>query len=127
MLDICYIWIVKIPDRIIYVLTASREISSQAKQVIIKTAPKARSENERDILSRFHSQPCIRQLLDQTKDPPSLVLQHLDDSLLDASNKKTLTGLDVKFVAKRVLQALQALHEDGYTHTGKIVTFYTYT
>ncbi|KAE9378289.1 alpha/beta-hydrolase [Stipitochalara longipes BDJ] len=30
---------------------------------------------------------------------------------------KTLENSDVKFVAKRVLQAIQALHEDGYTHT----------
>ena len=72
----------------------------------------------------FRSQPHIRQLLDETQDPPSLVLQHLDDNLLDASNKETLEGLDVKFVAKRILQALQALHEDGYTHTGMLANFF---
>jgi casein kinase II subunit alpha len=42
----------------------------------------------------------------------------LDDNLLHASSVKTLESSDVKFVAKRVLQAIQALHEDGYTHTG---------
>lgn len=57
-------------------------------------------------------------MVDETKDPPLLVLQHLDDNLLHASNVKTLEGSDVKFVAKRVLQAIQVLHEDGYTHTG---------
>ena len=31
---------------------------------------------------------------------------------------KTLECMDVKFVAKRVLQAIQALHKNGYTHTG---------
>lgn len=92
--------------------------------MIIKTAPKARFENERDVLRRLRSQSHIRQLLDETQDPPSLVLQHLDDNLLDASNKETLEGLDVKFVAKRILQALQALHEDGYTHTGMFANLF---
>ncbi|KAF8861186.1 kinase-like protein [Acephala macrosclerotiorum] len=90
---------------------------TQSGKVVIKTAPKERFENERDVLKHFRNRLHIRQLLDETKDPPSLVLQHLDDNLLDASNKKTLQRSDVKLVAKRILQALQALHEDGYTHT----------
>lgn len=60
----------------------------------------------------------MRQVLDETKKPLSLILQHLDDNLLHASSVQTLESSDVKFVAKRVLQAIQALHEDGYTHTG---------
>jgi casein kinase II subunit alpha len=58
-------------------------------------------------------------MLDETKDPPSMVLKRLDDNLLSISGKKIIEGVDVKFVAKRILQALHALHEDGYTHTGK--------
>lgn len=49
-----------------------------------------------------------------------MVLQYLDDNLLSISGEEAIEGLDIKFVAKRVLQALQALHEDGYTHTGKL-------
>jgi len=90
----------------------------QFEKVVIKTAPKERFENERDLLKRFCNCPHTRQLLDETRDPPSLVLRHLDDNLLDASNKLMLQSSDVKLVAKRILQALQALHEDGYTHTG---------
>ncbi|TVY88570.1 Dual specificity protein kinase [Lachnellula willkommii] len=91
--------------------------NSQAGKVIIKTAPQGRLENERDVLKHFHTRPCIRQMLDETESPPSLILQHLDDNLLHASSLKTLESSDVKFVAKRVLEAIQALHEDGYTHT----------
>jgi len=60
-------------------------------------------------------------MVDEVRDPPSLVLQHLDDNLLNASNEKTLESLEVKFIAKRILQAIQALHEAGYTHTGRLV------
>lgn len=57
-------------------------------------------------------------MLDETNNPPSLILQFLDDHILHASNVKTLESADVKFVAKRVLQAIRALHDEGYTHTG---------
>jgi len=62
-------------------------------------------------------------MLDEVKDPPSLVLQYLDDNLLHASNKKTLEPADIKFIAKQVLLAIQALHEAGYTHTGRPCLF----
>ncbi|KAH8751781.1 kinase-like domain-containing protein [Hyaloscypha sp. PMI_1271] len=91
--------------------------NSQAGKVIVKTAPQGRLENERDVLKHFRTCPYIRQVLDETKKPPSLILQHLDDNLLHASAVKTLESPNVKFVAKRVLQAIQALHEDGYIHT----------
>jgi len=100
-----------------YLITA-RKSNSQAGKVIVKTAPQGRVENERDVLKHFRTCPYIRQVLDETKKPPSLILQHLDDNLLHASAVKALESSDVKFVAKRVLQAIQALHEDGYTHTG---------
>ena len=101
-----------------YLITA-RKSNPQAGKVIIKTAPQGRLENERDVLKHFSACPYIRQLIDETKTPPSLILQHLDDNLLHASNVKSLESSEVKFVAKRVLQAIQALHEEGYTHTGQ--------
>ncbi|KAH8753663.1 kinase-like domain-containing protein [Hyaloscypha finlandica] len=98
--------------------TATKSNSQAGKViVIVKTAPQGRLENERDVLKHFRTCPYIRQVLDETKTPPSLILQHLDDNLLHASAVKTLESPNVKFVAKRVLQAIQALHEDGYTHT----------
>lgn len=100
-----------------YIITA-RERNSQAGKVIVKTAPQERLENEQDILKHFRSRQYIRQVLDEIEDPPSLILQYLDDNLLHASSVKTLESSDVKFVAKRVVQAIQDLHEDGYTHTG---------
>ncbi|TVY34706.1 hypothetical protein LSUB1_G005774 [Lachnellula subtilissima] len=82
--------------------------SSSLGKVIIKSAPKHRLDNERNVLEHFHARPGIRQLLDETQDPdpPSLVLQHLDDNLLHASNQKRLGKTEIKFVAKRILEAL---------------------
>lgn len=92
--------------------------SSNLGKVIIKTAPKYRLDKERDVLKHFHARPEIRQLLDETQEPPSLVLRHLDDNLLTASNSKRLEKHEIKFIAKGVLKALQAFHEAGYVHTG---------
>ncbi|PMD33419.1 hypothetical protein L207DRAFT_639533, partial [Hyaloscypha variabilis F] len=76
-----------------YLFTA-RKSNSQAGKVIIKTAPQRRLENERDVLKHFRNCPYIRQVLDETKNPPSLILQHLDDNLLHASSVKTLESSD---------------------------------
>jgi casein kinase II subunit alpha len=103
-------------DRSLLYLTRYR--SSSLGKVIIKSAPKYRLNNERDVVNHFHARQGIRQLLDETQDPPSLVLKYLDDNLLAASNSKRLGKPEIKFIAKRILEALQAFHEDGYVHTG---------
>jgi len=97
-------------------LTLNR--SHSLGKVIIKTPPKYRLDNERDILKHFHARPGIRQLLDETQNPPALVLNHLDDNLLSASNSKRLEKSEIKLVAKRILEGLQELHKDHYVHTG---------
>ena len=89
-------------------------------KVIIKTAFPSRLENECKMLKRFKDQPAIRPLLDEIAEPPCIVLKHLDDNLLNASNKKPLGKPDIKLVARKVLKALKPLHEAGYVHTGKI-------
>lgn len=96
--------------------------ASNLDKVIIKVPPKSRLDNERNVLQHFHGRHGIRQLLDETCDPPSLVLEHLDDNLLAASNSKKLEKAEIKFIAKGILEALQTFHEDGYVHTGIIIT-----
>lgn len=97
-----------------------RNLSNQT--VVIKSVRHFRLENERDILNRFQSRtPSLRPLLDEIEDPsdpPALVLKHLDDDLLNASAARRLTRLEIKYVAKSILEALKVLHEDGYVHTG---------
>jgi len=50
--------------------------------------------------------------------PPTIVLEHLDDDLLHASSSQRLTTLEIKHVARRVLEALSVLHEHAFVHTG---------
>ncbi len=110
-------------DPILKICSFDRESGGREETVIVKTAPKSRLENERDILRHFqHRAPSLRPLIDEIQDPPdppSIVLKYLDDNLLRASNAKRLTGTEIKYVAKRVLEALEVLHEDGYVHTGR--------
>jgi serine/threonine protein kinase len=84
-------------------------------------------ENERDALGRFqHRTPYLRPLIDEIKepsDPPTIVLKYLDDHLLNASVNKTLNRKELKYVSRRILEALKVLHEDGYVHTGKRFTY----
>ena len=82
-------------------------------------APKQRLDNERQVLECMGEHPCIRQMIDTSQDPPSLVLRHLDDDLLSTSNAKKLAEPDIKFVARKILEALSALHQLGYIHTGR--------
>ncbi|KAM5507735.1 hypothetical protein McanMca71_001003 [Microsporum canis] len=49
--------------------------------------------------------------------PHSIVLRYLDDDILHASNNQRLTHLEVKFVARKVLEGLSVLHEEGFVHT----------
>lgn len=92
---------------------------------MIKSVRHFRLQNERDVLKRFQSRTsCLRPLIDEIEDPsdpPALVLKHLDDDLLSASAAQRLTRLEIKNVAKKTLEALKVLHEDGYVHTGMIL------
>ncbi|PWY93227.1 kinase-like protein [Aspergillus sclerotioniger CBS 115572] len=96
--------------------------TAQNKDVtIVKSVGHFRLQNERDILLQFQSQsPYIRPLLDEIEDrqgPPALILRHLDDDLLCASNSRRLSRLEVEYVAKSVLNALAVLHREGFVHT----------
>ncbi|WEW62007.1 hypothetical protein PRK78_007507 [Emydomyces testavorans] len=99
--------------------------SNQNEQpVVIKSvAGHWRLQNERDILHRFQSAPHLRPLLDEIEDPrepPAIVLRHLDDDLTraTATKQQRLTRQEIKFVARNVLEALRTLHAEGYVHTG---------
>ena len=79
-------------------------------------------KNEREILLRFQNRtPFIRRLLDEvdnSPDPPALILKHLDDDVLHASNIRRLLRPEVKYIAKGVLEALAVLHREEFVHTG---------
>ncbi|KAJ9233868.1 hypothetical protein DTO169E5_6853 [Paecilomyces variotii] len=80
-----------------------------------------RVENERDVLKRFQDKiSSLRPLIDEIEEPsqpPTIVLKYLDDHLLNASINKPLNRKELKYISKRILQALLVLHEGGYVHT----------
>jgi tRNA A-37 threonylcarbamoyl transferase component Bud32 len=87
--------------------------------VVIKSVNHSRLRRERDILERFQQRTSrIRPLIDEVDpDTPThaLVMKWLNEDL----NTRKVAGAQLKFVAKGVLEALKALHDDGYVHTGK--------
>lgn len=91
--------------------------------VIIKTAPHFRIKNERDILRKFQPRtPYLRPLVDEIiapRGPRGIVLKHLEDDLQTASAARKLNGREIRYISKRVLNALKVLHESGYVHTGQ--------
>ncbi|PLN81018.1 protein kinase-like protein [Aspergillus taichungensis] len=98
-------------------------IAQNKETVVVKSTRHFCLQNEMDVLLRFQRRsPYFRTLLDEIEDPPgppALILRHLEDNLLRASNSKRLSRLEVKYVARRVLEALALLHEDGFVHTVK--------
>ncbi len=86
--------------------------------MVIKRAPAHLLSIERKILEIVQGHMCIRQMIDNIEDPSSLVLEYLDDNLLEVCSRKRLESTDVKLVARIVLEALAALHENGFVHTG---------
>ncbi|MCJ1258387.1 hypothetical protein MMC24_006220 [Lignoscripta atroalba] len=92
-------------------------MSSTSQRVTVKTASDWPLKNERHVLEAVRDNPCIRPIIDISDGPPSLILKYLDDNLLNASNVKKLERADIKYVARNLLQALEALHSRGYVHT----------
>ncbi|KAJ8128990.1 hypothetical protein O1611_g4640 [Lasiodiplodia mahajangana] len=80
-----------------------------------------RVENERDVLKRFQPRsPYLRPLIDEIQDPAeptTIVLKHLESDLLEATVQRPLNIGEIKYVSKRILEALSVMHEDGYVHT----------
>ncbi len=87
--------------------------SSTSQRVTVKIASDWPLKNERHILEAVRD---IRPIIDTSDDPPSLILKYLDDNLLDSSNAKKLERAEVKYVARSLLRALEALHSGGYVH-----------
>ena len=88
------------------------------QNVCLKAAPDYLFRKERELLNRFQNVRSLRRIIDDVQDPPLLVLEYLDSNLLDESGTKKIESSDVKRVAKTILQALAALHEEGIAHTG---------
>ena len=86
-----------------------------------------RVENERDILKRFqHRTPYLRPLIDEIDEPSfpvTIALRYLQGDLLDASVARILNKRELKHVSRCVLEALKTLHEDGFVHTGMLLSW----
>ncbi|KAI0097929.1 STE/STE20 protein kinase [Nemania sp. FL0031] len=90
--------------------------------VIVKSVSgHPRVENERDVLKRFQPRsPYLRPLIDEIQDPAepaTIVLKHLESDLMETSIQQPLNKKEIKYVLKRILEALSVMHEDGYVHT----------
>jgi hypothetical protein len=93
------------------------------KLVVIKSVQAHfRLANERDVLRRLNGlPPYIRPLLDEITDPAeptTIVLRHLEDHLLRASIERTLNRKELKYVSRRILEALQTMHGEGFVRSG---------
>jgi hypothetical protein len=106
-----------------YLLTVAVHRDQENDSFIVKSANHFRIHNEKDVLLKFqHKTPFLRPLLDEIQDPaspPAIILKYIDDDILHTSNRKRLARAEVKYVGRRVLEALSALHHEGFVNTGK--------
>jgi hypothetical protein len=61
----------------------------------------------------------VRQLIDVTDDPQSMVLEPMDTTLYNASHEQQLLRKDVKRATMAALEGLKVLHANGRAHTGQ--------
>lgn len=108
------------------VVFITRRNNTEQTMVIKSVWNHPRVTNERDVIKRFQNRTSyLRPLVDEIEqplEPVTIVLKHLDDDLLNASIKNNLSRREIKYVSRRVLEALRVLHEDGYVHTGNSCT-----
>lgn len=94
------------------------------KDVIIKSVQDhPRVANERDVLKVFtprskHIRPLLDEIIDPAE-PTTIVLSHLQSTLLQASTRQKLNRTELKHVCRGVLEALAVMHSEGYVHAGK--------
>jgi len=85
-----------------------------------------RVETERDALKRLqHQTPFLRPLVDEIKEPSeptTIALRYLESDLLTETIKKPLNRKELKYVCRRVLEALKVIHEEDLVHTGMKLT-----
>jgi hypothetical protein len=85
---------------------------------VVKTAPESRLHKEAQALQLFQKCGSLRQLVDEIQDPPSLVLEYMDNTVLDLVNQNQLGRVEAKRALKAAAQALVALHDKNIVHTG---------
>jgi len=73
------------------------------------------------MLQQFVGDSCIRNFIDHGKEPPFLVLEHLQFDALRSSSEARISRQDIKFVARNVLSALGSLHAKGIANTGNVI------
>ena len=107
-------------NSITYLLTNASN-GQVGKDVIVKAARPDLFENEVRTLENFRGHRSFRQLVDVIQDQPMLVLEYLDTNIQHVVNqrpKRRLEDLEVKFVAKVMLEGLDRMHELKMVHTG---------
>jgi len=91
---------------------------------VIKQAPLGQFKNEIHALSLCRGSPYIRQLVDTSDDPPSMILERLDASLYAASCQQKLERRDIKQAVTATLKALALLHSHGLIHNGRSMKWF---
>jgi hypothetical protein len=101
-----------------------RKNLSQQQVVIKSVAGRSVVEHERYILQLFNQAPLLRPVIDEIEEPPkptTIVLQYLDADLEQCSMEKRLNRKELKYVSKKILQALNILHDREFVNTGILI------
>ncbi|KAL9121344.1 MAG: hypothetical protein Q9187_002096 [Circinaria calcarea] len=103
-------------------LSRTRGIESN---VIIKTASKYLRARETHYLTLLRDckdeerrkQRHIRQMVDSIADPPSMVLEYMEDDLWNLCGRRCFQRAEIKTIARQLLSALSLAHSKNVVHT----------
>lgn len=87
-------------------------------RVVVKTAPLKRLNNEIQKLQLCQGHKSIRQMVDQIQDPPSMVLEYMEDNVQNLLKRQKLSKQEAKSALKASFEALVVLHDENVVHTG---------
>jgi hypothetical protein len=58
-------------------------------------------------------------MIDSIESPPSIVLEHAEEDLRSLSIRRKLQRVEIKTIAKQLLEALAFVHAKNIVHTGR--------
>lgn len=88
---------------------------------MIKTAKQVLLQNETKYLNILQGNHRIRQMIDTIETPPSIVLEYAEEDLRSLSIGRKLQRIEIKTIARQLLEALVFAHAKNIVHTGRNV------
>ncbi|KAL2060283.1 hypothetical protein VTL71DRAFT_9678 [Oculimacula yallundae] len=95
----------------------NRQADIDPAKVVIKSAIQVLLQNETKHLNALRGSNRIRQIIDTVVSTPAIVLEYVEGDLRSLSIRRKLERIEIKTIAKQLLEALAFAHARNIVHT----------